>query len=62
MSGLSLIADGNDLATFVVDEVKPASPAAKAGIVEGEGVAAVNGISYLTLRDFRCPLSQRGRI
>lgn len=43
MSGMDLIADGHDLSNILVDEVKPASAAARAGIRGGEFIRSING-------------------
>jgi hypothetical protein len=43
MSGLDLVAEGDDLSRILIDEVKPASAAAKAGMRGGEFIRRVNG-------------------
>jgi membrane-associated protease RseP (regulator of RpoE activity) len=43
MSGLEILADGPDLKTFLVDEVRPDSAGAKAGILEGDTIEAIDG-------------------
>jgi len=43
MSGLEILADGTDLKTFLVDEVRPNSAGAKAGIEEGDTITAIDG-------------------
>jgi hypothetical protein len=53
MSGLSLVADGDDLTTVLIDEVRPASAAAKAGIAESDVIESINGRSGLTLQEVR---------
>jgi len=42
-SGLTIIAQGSGLKTFVVMEVEPATPAAEAGIQKGDIIAGVDG-------------------
>lgn len=44
-SGLFIIASGVDFKTFTVDDVWPDSPAAQAGLQEGDKILKVNGIS-----------------
>ena len=43
MSGMELVADGDDLRTISIDEVKPDSTAEKAGIKEGDVVLSIDG-------------------
>lgn len=49
MSGIDLIATGRDLRTFIVQEVRPDSPARNAGVQEGDVFKAVNGIDAKNL-------------
>jgi hypothetical protein len=42
-SGLSLVAQGPDLSTFLIRRVSPASPGAKAGLTAGDVLLAVDG-------------------
>jgi predicted aspartyl protease len=42
MSGLELIADGDDLATYVIDDLEPNTPATEAGINGGETLLAID--------------------
>ncbi|HTD53013.1 MAG TPA: aspartyl protease family protein [Thermoanaerobaculia bacterium] len=42
-SGLSLVALGPDLATFLIRRVSPASPGAQAGLIAGDVLLAVDG-------------------
>ena len=55
MSGMDLLADGDDLSKILVDEVKPASVAAKAGVRGGDSVRSVNGrlASEIGLQEIR---------
>ena len=43
MSGLELLADGDDLSRILIDDVKPGSAAAKGGIRGGDYVRSVDG-------------------
>ena len=43
MSGLELVADGDDLATYTIDDLEPGTPAAEAGIKGGETLLAIDG-------------------
>jgi predicted aspartyl protease len=43
MSGLELVADGDDLATYTIDDLEPGTPAAEAGIKGGEILLAIDG-------------------
>ncbi len=49
MSGLELIAVGEGLNTFVVDDVRPESPADKAGIMIGDTINKINGVNAINL-------------
>jgi predicted aspartyl protease len=42
MSGLELVADGDDLATYLIDDIEAGTPAAEAGIKGGETLVAIN--------------------
>ena len=53
MTGMTLVADGDDLASVLIDEVKPNSAAAKAGIAGGEIIMSINGRSNLSLQEVR---------
>lgn len=50
MSGLEMIAVGEGLNTFLVQTVRPASPADKAGIMEGDTLKKINGINAANLK------------
>jgi len=62
MSGIDLLAAGDGLNSIVVDEVKPASVAAKAGVRGGEIVRGVDGrpASELGLQQVRKMLQTTG--
>jgi predicted aspartyl protease len=65
MCGLDLLAAGPDYRRFLVMRVVPGSPAASAGIAEGEEVVSVNftPTSYLSISDLNRLLhSQDGRV
>lgn len=49
MSGIELVAIGRDLRTFVVQDIRPDSPARKAGVREGDILKRVNGVSSINL-------------
>jgi membrane-associated protease RseP (regulator of RpoE activity) len=53
MSGLSLVADGGDLTSVLIDEVRPGSAAARAGIAESDVIVSINGRSGTTLQEVR---------
>jgi len=53
MSGLSLVSDGDDLASVLVDEVKPDSAAGRAGVAEGDVIVSINGRLNPTLQEVR---------
>ena len=42
MSGLELVADGDDLATYLIDDLEPNTPAAEAGIKGGETLLVID--------------------
>ena len=42
MSGLELVADGDDLGTYVIDDLEPNTPAVEAGIKGGETLLAID--------------------
>jgi predicted aspartyl protease len=42
MSGLELVADGDDLATYTIDDLEPGTPATEAGIKGGETLLAID--------------------
>jgi Aspartyl protease len=42
MSGLELVADGDDLKTYVIDDLEPDTPATEAGIKGGETLLAID--------------------
>lgn len=60
MSGISLVADGDDL---LVDDVDKHSPAAEAGVLGGDILVAVNGrpASVLGLDEIRTMFMQEGK-
>jgi hypothetical protein len=53
MTGMSLVADGDDLSSVLIDEVRPESAAAKAGIAEGDVIVSINGRSNLPIQEVR---------
>jgi PDZ domain len=61
-SGLTIVAKGSGLKTFVVTEVAPATPAAEAGIEKGDIIAGVDdeAAADLTLWDVRNLFRQIG--
>ena len=63
MSGLELVADGDDLATYVIDDLEPATPAAEAGIKGGETLLAIDGrpASQFSLEEIRRMFMYDGR-
>jgi len=63
MSGLELVADGDDLATYVIDDLEPATPAAEAGIKGGETLLAIDGrpASEFSLEEIRRMFMYDGR-
>jgi S1-C subfamily serine protease len=52
-SDLTAFPDGDDLTTVLIDEVRPASAAAKAGIAESDVIVSINGRSGTTLQEVR---------
>lgn len=60
-TGLQIAAEGKELNSFMVQEVRKASPAYKAGIKEGDEIIRINGISAnsLTLSKVLGILGQR---
>ena len=64
MSGFDLVADGDDLSKILVDEVKPASAAAKAGARGGELIRSINGrpASELGIQEVRRILKTPGQV
>ena len=63
MSGLELVADGDDLATYVIDDLEPATPATEAGIKGGETLLAIDGrlASQFSLEEIRRMFMYDGR-
>ena len=63
MSGLELVADGDDLATYVIDDLEPGTPAAEAGIKGGETLLAIDGrpASDFSLEEIRRMFMYDGR-
>ena len=63
MSGLALVADGDDLATYTVDDLEPNTPAAEAGIKGGETLLAIEGrpASEFSLEEIRRMFMYDGR-
>jgi membrane-associated protease RseP (regulator of RpoE activity) len=63
MSGMELLADGDDLATVLVDDVKPKSPAAEAGARGGDIITAIDDrpVKEFTLDQIRQMFRQDGR-
>jgi C-terminal processing protease CtpA/Prc len=55
MSGINLMADGRDFKTFRVDRVFEKTPAAEAGLREGDVIQAIDGrpAAEYTLEDVR---------
>lgn len=63
MSGMELVADGNDLSTVLVDDVKPKSPATEAGVRGGDIITAIDNhsVKEFTLGQIRQMFKQHGR-
>ena len=63
MSGMELVADGDDLSTVLVDDVKPRSPAAEAGVRGGDIITAIDNhsVKEFTLEQIRQMFKQHGR-
>jgi len=63
MSGLELVADGNDLATYVIDDLEPGSPAVEAGIKGGETLLAIDDkpVANFSLEEIRRMFMYDGR-
>jgi len=63
MSGLELVADGDDLATYLVDDVEAGTPAAEAGIKGGETLVAIDDrpATSFTLDEIRRMFMYDGR-
>lgn len=63
MSGLELAADGDDLATYVIDDLEPNTPATEAGIKGGETLLAIDGrpASEFSLEEIRRMFMYDGR-
>ena len=63
MSGLELVADGDDLGTYVIDDLEPGTPATEAGIKGGETLMAINGrpASEFSLEEIRRMFMYDGR-
>jgi predicted aspartyl protease len=63
MSGLELVADGDDLATYVIDDLEPGTPATEAGIKGGETLLTIDGrpASEFSLEEIRRMFMYDGR-
>ncbi|MGB9180402.1 MAG: aspartyl protease family protein, partial [Pyrinomonadaceae bacterium] len=63
MSGMKLVADGDDFSIVLVDDVEAKSPAAEAGIQGGDTITAIDGrpAQEFTLDQIRRMLMQDGR-
>jgi predicted aspartyl protease len=63
MSGMELLADGEDLSVVLIDEVKPKSPAAEAGVRGGDIIAGIDGrpATDFTLDQIRSIFRQEGQ-
>jgi len=63
-SGVTVIAEGQDLHQYTVTYVVPNSPAAEAGIAEGDEIVSVGGtaIRNLSLQNIRDSLSRPGDV
>ena len=63
MSGLELVADGDDLATYIIDDLDPETPATEAGIKGGETLLAIDGrpASQFSLEEIRRMFMYDGR-
>lgn len=62
MSGMELLADGEDFSIVLVDDVKPDSPAAKAGVLGGDIITAIDNrqAKEFTLEQIRQMFKQDG--
>jgi hypothetical protein len=63
MSGMELLADGDDLSTILVDDVKPNSPAAEGGVRGGDVITTIDNhpVEEFTLEEIRQMFKQDGR-
>jgi len=63
MSGMELLADGDDPSIVLVDDVKPKSPAAEAGVRGGDIITAIDNrpVKDFTLEQIREMFRQDGR-
>lgn len=63
MSGMELLAEGNDFSIVLVDDVKAKSPAAEAGVRGGDIITAIDNhpLKELTLEQVRQMFRQEGR-
>jgi len=63
MSGLELVADGDDLATYTIDDLEPGTPASEAGIKGGETLLAIDErpASQFSLEEIRRMFMYDGR-
>jgi len=63
MSGIELVAEGEDLRALTINEVVPNSPASEAGLKEEDEVTIINGqrVSDLSLEQIRQSLKQEGQ-
>jgi hypothetical protein len=63
MSGMELLGDGDDLLTVLVDEIKPNSPAAEAGVQGGDIITAIDNLpaKEFTLDQIRQMFKQEAR-
>ncbi|MEJ7624847.1 MAG: aspartyl protease family protein [Pyrinomonadaceae bacterium] len=63
MSGMKLVADGDDLSVVLVDDVKPKTPAAETGVSGGDIITAIDNrpVKEFTLEQIREMFRQDGR-
>jgi len=63
MSGMELVADGDDLSIVLVDDVNPKTPAAEAGVRGGDIITAIDNrpVKDFTLEQIREMFRQDGR-
>jgi membrane-associated protease RseP (regulator of RpoE activity) len=63
MSGMELLADGDDLSIVLIDDVKPKSPATEAGVRGGDIITAIGNrpVKEFTLEQIREMFRQDGR-
>ena len=63
MSGLEVVADGDDYSIMLIDDIEPNSPAAEAGIEGGDVITAIDGrpAKEFTLDQIRQMFKQDGR-